>query len=161
MLPLCIQRALLHSDLPSFRTCTCTYTDVCHAIMIRCTSQTCVIPIPYHAVHFTDVCYAMQWKCDCNRNMAPLPCYNNGTSYVLLNTAPVPCHVLPCTLSKQDTKVFHYGGANNSAASRNLLCFSFQQPDEATGSAPRQSGFTYHIDDGVLKSAHTLNNFCQ
>jgi len=60
-----------------------------------------------------------------------------------------------------DTKVFHYGGANSSQASRDLLCFSFQQPpNDQQGAAcpPRVEGFTYHIADDV-EGTYALGDF--
>ena len=98
MLPLCIQRALLHSDLPSFRTCTCTYTDVCHAIMIRCTSQTCVIPIPYHAVHFIDVCHTHTIPCGAPSQTCVIPIPYHAVH--LHRLVPYPYHTMRCTSSQ-------------------------------------------------------------
>jgi len=61
-----------------------------------------------------------------------------------------------------DAKLFHFGGANNSAISRDLLSWSFQKPAYAAFCAEEQtppiSGFTYHIQR-QLKNTLVLQDF--
>jgi hypothetical protein len=77
---------------------------------------------------------------------------------------PVPFYAeLKCgDLLLFDAKLFHFGGANASEHSRDLLSWSFQKPAYAAFYTQEQSpiinGFTYHIKK-ELKSALVLQDF--
>jgi len=61
-----------------------------------------------------------------------------------------------------DAKLFHFGGANNSTISRDLLSWSFQKPAYAAfcteEQTPAINGFTYHIQKD-LKNMLVLQDF--
>eukprot|EP01041_Mallomonas_annulata_P012056 gene12056-25267_t len=68
-----------------------------------------------------------------------------------------------------NTQVFHYGGANCSDSPRNLLCFSFQKPEDIIENSIDNrkdnshriiDGFTYHCDDSV-SGKFILDNFLE
>lgn len=56
-----------------------------------------------------------------------------------------------------DTRVFHYGAANNSEFPRALLMFSFQE-STILGKEDRIHGFTYHLHSTV-RDKYRLNDF--
>ena len=61
-----------------------------------------------------------------------------------------------------DAKLFHFGGANTSETSRDLLSWSFQKPTTAAFSQDEECkpifGFTYHIDKSI-KNTLVLKDF--
>jgi len=79
-------------------------------------------------------------------------------------SAPLEVHLEAGDCLIFDTRLFHYGAANQSLKPRTLLSFSFQQSPSPTCSEEARTsdkirGFTYHLDESFLARKMTLDCF--
>ena len=79
-------------------------------------------------------------------------------------SAPLEVHLQAGDCLIFDTRLFHYGAANESLKPRTLLSFSFQQSpsptcSEETRTSDKIRGFTYHLDKSFEDRKMTLNCF--